>query len=68
MVKVWSNRNGSVKAASTAGRGRSMPTRRPNAHAAMGRVIDPRMVTNLKAMSKGMTYPRSAANVSGRGK
>ena len=55
MVKVWSNRNGRVKAASTAGRGRSMPARRPNAHAATGRVIDPRMVTNLKAMSKGMT-------------
>ena len=55
MVKVWSNRKGRVNTASTAGRGRSRPASRPNAQAAMGRVIDPRMVTNLKAMLKGIT-------------
>ena len=55
MVKVWSNRNGNVAAVSAAGRGRSMPARRPKAQAATGRVTDPRMVTSLKAMSKGIT-------------
>gem|GEM_PF-2782674 len=68
MVKVWSKRNGSVARAKTAGRGRSRPARRPNAHAATGSVTEPRIVTSLNAMLKGMTYPASAASVSGRGK
>ena len=55
MVKDWSNRNGKVASASTAGRGRSSPARRPNAHAATGRVNEPRRVASLKATPKGIT-------------
>ena len=55
MVKDWSKRNGSVASARTAGRGRSRPASRPNAHAATGSVNEPSSVANLNATPNGTT-------------
>jgi hypothetical protein len=51
MVKPRSNKNGTVATASTAGPGKRIPDRRPNAHAATGRVRMPVIVMILNATS-----------------